>query len=341
MHQWSEETSFGTLQFVRLVNDTMDVVFCDYGAMIYDLKTKDQNGQWQSIVMQYDHLEDYHENPLYMNAVVGPIAGRIQGASFELNNKTIQLQPNHLETESLHSGEDGLSFVCWSIDATDTFVVFRYETPLESAFPGRQRFEVHYTLVDSSLLVEFHATTTEDTVVNLTQHAYFNLSGNLTDDILGHHHFVRATKALRLNQKFSPVGVEPVPAFLDFSRFQPLTHHLTKEVDQQPTKGIDHPLLLDHAAGQPDVVLYDPHSNRSMSVTTSYPCVVVYTHNHPDTKRLKHKDTHPKRCGICFETQYEPNGINVEGLHSAILRAGERYYHQTRFTFGLGRPVIR
>ena len=342
MQEWQTTTRVGTYHFARVVNDEVDVVVCNYGAMLYDLKTKDAQGQWQSIVMQFASLDDYQNNPLYLNAVVGPVAGRIQGASYSLKGQTVRLQANHLQTESLHSGDESLAFQWWEIERVPSGVVCRFEKPSgPSQFPGHQRYEVHYSLDGHSLRVDFYATTTEDTLVNLTHHAYFNLSGNLSRDILNHQLFIRSTHALRLNEKFSPVGVEPVPPFLDFSRFDTLAHHLTTEVDRLPTQGIDHPLLLTPNNEAPSVVLFDPVSTRSMSVYTTYPCVVVYTHNHPGPQPLKHVNGHPRRFGICLETQYEPNGIHVDGLHSAVLRAGESYHHQTRFEFALRRPSIK
>jgi len=334
--------SVADFQFVELQNTHIRVVFCNYGAMIYDLQTKDHRGQWQSIVLQYESLEDYLDNALYCNAVVGPVAGRIQGAQYVLNGQPITMQANHLGSESLHSGDESLARQFWTMQKQNNKVIMRYEKPKgESQFPGHQTYEVHYSLIHDELVVDFYATTDEDTLVNLTQHAYFNLSGNLSHDIRGHELFVAASSSLTLNSKFSPVGVEPLPDYLNFSQLTSIGHRLTEELDQSATKGIDHPVLLDPLPkGQPSIVYYDPLSQRSLSIDSTYPCVVIYTHNHPDNRALRYQPSHPPRQGICFETQFEPNGINVDGLNDAILRAHQPYHHQTRYRFGLGRPRL-
>jgi aldose 1-epimerase len=330
-----EDFTFGELQ-----NDHIRVVFCNYGAMIYDLQTKDHLNQWQSIVLQYESLADYIDNALYCNAVVGPVAGRIQGARYTLNGKPMVMQANHLQTESLHSGDESLARQLWAMQVLDNKVIMQYEKlKSESQFPGHQTYEVHYSLINDELIVDFYALTNHDTLVNLTQHAYFNLSGNLTQDILTHELFVASSRSLTLNSKFSPIGVEELPDYLNFLQLTPVGQRLTKELDQSPTKGIDHPVLLDlEHLDQPQVVCYDPESQRCLSIQTTYPCVVIYTHNHSDKKPLRYQPHHLPRQGICFETQFEPNGINVEGLNDSILRANQPYHHQTRYRFTLGRP---
>ncbi len=331
-----------SLLFPRLRNDVIDVTFCNYGASIYALQTKDVHGVFSDVVLQYARLDDMERNPLYLNATVGPIAGRVQQATYSINGRSVAMQPNHLGTESLHSGDECLAHVVWQIEQYDHHVVFRYDKPPgPSQFPGHQQYRITYTLEDAALRIDYHATTTEDTVINLTNHTYFNLSGQLSRDVTSMDLYVAAGRRLTLNEKFSPIGVAAATGALDLRAFQSLSHHLTPSVLALPTQGLDHPYLVDVVnPHRPQAALYDPVSQRALWMTTTYPCVVVYTHNHADPHPLVHQPTHPRHYGVCLEAQFEPNGINVDGLHRAILRAGETYRQRTTFHFGLGKPGI-
>lgn len=337
MNRWQTQTSFGTMKFVQLQSDDIELTLCNYGAMIYDLKTKDKFGSLEQIVLQYADLESYHNNSMYLNSVVGPVAGRIANASYSLNGQIFTMQANHLETESLHSGTECLGHVFWLIQTSQTktaqVVQMRYiKSPGASQFPGEQTYTVTYTLERNTLTILYEATTSEDTLVNLTNHVYFNLSGNLKEDILSSKLFINASKSLLLNEKFSPVGVEPVKdTYLDFSLHQSLADHFQQAHDAPLFVGIDHPLLLNQTA--PQIIYYHPASQRMIRVETTYPCVVVYTHNHPDRHGLTHLQPQKKHFGLCLETQFEPNGVNVKGLHDAILRRNKKYQEQTIYTF--------
>ena len=339
MNRWQTQTSFGTMEFVQLHSDEIQLTLCNYGAMIYDLKTKDDVGTWEQIVLQYADLEHYYNNPLYLNSIVGPVAGRIANATYLLNNQRFVMEPNHLGTESLHSGHECLAHVFWSIQTSQTqeaqVVQLQYvKPPGPSQFPGEQTFTVTYTVAHNTLTILYEATTTQDTLVNLTNHVYFNLSGNLKEDILSSELTIHAANFLALNDKFSPVSVQPVKnTFLDFSITKSFADHFKQAIDIPNFVGIDHPLLLDSSTSS--IGYSHPVSKRVVRMTTSYPCVVVYTHNHPDGQSLTHLPIQKKHYGLCLETQFEPNGINVDGLHDAILQQGQKYNEQTVYTFSV------
>jgi aldose 1-epimerase len=324
-------------QFATLENEFISLTLCNYGAMIYDLKTVDHQGIKESIVLQYASLDAYINNTIALNAVVGPVAGRIQGASYTINGHTFLMEKNHLDTESLHSGHESLVHQLFDITKkNDHEVVFEYQKPKgPSQFPGHQSYRITYTLLEQGFDVRFEGTTTEDTLMNLTQHAYFNLSGNLKDDIFNHDVYVNSTKALKLNEKFSPVAIyETKETFVDFTQFQPMFKHLSEDVLSRNEKGIDDPLLLSEVDfNRPQVMVYEPISRRAMIVQTTYPAVVIYTHNHPDQHSMKYLTKQLPRYGLCFETQFEPNGIHVNGLNDSILRKSEKYDHKTRYLF--------
>lgn len=337
MNRWQTQTSFGTMDFVQLHNDQVQLTLCNYGAMIYDLHTKDKSGVFEQIVLQYNDLEAYHNNTMYLNSVVGPVAGRIANATYSLNGQLFSMQANHLATESLHSGSECLAHVFWSMQTSQTntahVVQMQYvKPPGASQFPGEQTYTVTYTLEHNTLTLLYEATTSEDTLVNLTNHVYFNLSGNVKENIHSSALFVNASTALELNEKFAPVGTSKVTGtFLDFTVSKPLADHRDETQKETTFVGIDHPLLLNPDA--PQMVYVHPVSKRMVSIATTYPCVVVYTHNHPDGHELTHLQDQKKHFGLCLETQFEPNGINVEGLHDAILRRNKKYQEHTVYTF--------
>lgn len=324
-------------QFVTLENSFVTLTLCNYGAMIYDLKTIDHQGNKSSIVLQYASLDSYINNSIALNAVVGPVAGRIQNAQYQINGHMFQMEKNHLETESLHSGYESLVHQLFDITKKDEKeVVFEFQKSSgPSQFPGHQTYKITYTLLENGFDVRFEGTTSEDTLMNLTQHAYFNLSGNLSHDILNHEVYVNSTKALILNRKFAPIGIyDTTETFLDFTNYQAMQNHLDEKVLHRNEKGIDDPLLLDQVDFNiPQVSVYEPTSKRGMIIQTTYPSVVVYTHNHPDTHALKYLNPQLPRYGLCFETQFEPNGIHVKGLNDSILRKNDKYDHKTRYLF--------
>lgn len=328
--------------FIELKNENISATFMDYGASILSIFTKDEQGNSESILMAYDNLKNYVGNDLYLNATIGPFSGRIDNAKFTLNNKEYKLDKNFMNISNLHGGKETLAFKFFDYKIEETAeysrVIFKYrKKTVQSKFPGKQTFKIIYTLYDDSLLIEFHAKTDEDTIVNLTNHAYFNLSGNLKTDVLNQQLQINSSKSLMLNEVFSPIGVQDSRGtHLDFRTMKPIKENFFDGIYDRPEKGIDNPLLLDTVSFDvPQVVLKDPKSKRFMKLYTTYPCVVVYTYNHPDNNKFLFGAENKKHMGICFETQFEPNGMNVEGLSNSILRKGENYYEKTLLTFGV------
>ena len=326
------------ITFIELKNENISVTFMDMGATLISIFTKDKHGKSESILMAYKNLKDYIEGEMYLNATIGPFSGRIANASFTLNNKKIKLEKNFFKTENLHGGFETLAYKVFDYKVEENKVIFTYRKKKEcSKFPGNQTFKITYTLSDNDLLIEFEANTDEDTLVNLTNHAYFNLSGNLKSNIMDHTLQINSSKTLELNEKFAPVGVkETLPKQLDFKKEKHIKDNFYEGIYDLPEKGIDNPLLLDEVSFDiPQVILKDSKSGRKMEVYTTYPCVVVYTHNHPDKRPLLFGAKHEMHMGICFETQYEPNGINVEGLNKSILKKEDTYYEKTKLTFSI------
>jgi aldose 1-epimerase len=321
-----------TIHLITVTQPNIEVTFLDYGAAVYDLKVPDQNGKMETVVLQYKNIEDYIENMRHLNATIGPTSGRIQNAEFTLHGTTYQLDKNFEEKHNLHGGSDAFSYTIFDYDVLQEQnrceVTFRaYQPDTKKGYPGNQRYKIIYTVLDSEVRIEFIAETDEETLVNLTNHAYFNLSGNLRHDIRNHHLKIDASKRMTLDDEMIPIGVESVlDTPYDFTEERP--------IDGGSFVENDYPYILDEVDRLvSQATLFDPVSKRQLDVFTTYNTIVCYTDNFPMPYALAFGAPNNKYMGICFETQLPPNGIHVADMDSAILRPGDRYYHQTRWLF--------
>lgn len=330
------------LNIISVVHKDIEVKFMDYGATVLDIKTKNTKGEMESVVLEYKNLDSYFNDSMYLNAIVGPVAGRIKDATFSIDDSPYHIEANFLETVSLHSGSDCLGFKTFDFEILDedtqTQVIFNYySNEASSNFPGNQHFQIAYTVRNSELKIEFMADTTEPTLVNMTSHMYFNLSGNIERQVLDNDLWINSSNTMKLDEKYVPITVEPLlNTHLDFTKSRTLNEVFTKDIYKRPENGIDNPYLLDDVDyNKSSITLRDSISKRRLDVFTTYPCVVVYTHNSPTSKEIQQGNQNDKHLGICFETQNPPNGVNIENLESSILRKGEDYYYKTLYKFSL------
>ena len=171
------------LNIIEVKQENIEITFMDYGAAILSILVPDKNGLFETVLMGYEDLESYIENPIYLNAIIGPTSGRIKDATFNINGKEYVLDKNHLNMANLHGGSETFAYKVFDYHIVDnldsTKVIFTlYKKQEESKYPGNQKIEIIYTIEDGKLYIEFNADTDEDTLLNLTNHAYFNLSGN-------------------------------------------------------------------------------------------------------------------------------------------------------------------
>jgi len=326
------------LNVITVEYEDITCSFLDIGASVIDIQTKDADDQMECIVVKYDNLRSYFKNSIYLNTSVGPTSGRIKDGTFTLNDTLVKLDKND-GSNHLHGGKEGFSHRRFHYEVIEglnqTKVVFTYTRKSAlSKYPGTSEITVIYTVKNNELLIEFKGTTDEDTLLNMTNHAYFNLSGNLKRDVLGQELWINADKAMELDETYAPVSLKSVRKMnLDFRKSRTIGSVMTKKLRQSLTKGIDHPFLFSSIGfDKPQAMLSDPESKRMVEVYTTYPCMVVYTHNFPSKSKIMHRN-HEPYLGVCLETQYEPNGINIDGLHNAVLRRGETYYEKTLYKF--------
>ena len=301
----------------------------NYGATLLSLYVPTKNGKID-VVLGFHSIDEYIKafemgaSP-YFNAVVGRFAGRIKNAQFQLNGKTIQLDQNHGK-HHLHGGKHQLSNVAWNFEnyneETNT-LTFSYVSKANEFYPGDVTIEVAYTLTDENELnINYKATTTEDTLLNLTNHAYFNLdgiSGNTLDQKLQ----INAEKFLELDAENIPTG-----------NFIPMENHAFDfRSSKNVVAGIDHCFVLKNNT-EPAAILESVKNGVTMKVYTDQPAVQIYVGG-KTSDELQNKESveYHTESGICFETQVFPDAPNHEDFPNAILRKGETYQQNTTFQF--------
>jgi len=303
----------------------------EYGAAITSLKVPLKNGEVADVVLGFDTIEDYLESidlpaPPHFGAAVGRWAGRINKGSFSLDGRNYQLTQNS-GGHSLHGGRFGFSQVVWDVERInseeDPSITFSYfSKDGDENFPGDLNVEVTYTLSeDNELIVDFWAEAAEDTIINMTQHSYFNLDGH-ESSISDQELLINANKTLET------IGMIPTGKILSIENTE-LDFTSPKKCPQK----IDASFVLNKPA-QIDASLSSKRNNLKMTVSTTQPSVHIYVGGDLFGK-LKGKGGaayHPL-SGICFETQNFPDAPNHPGFPNPILRKGETYKHRTTYQF--------
>lgn len=310
----------------------MELSVINYGATITSIKIPVSDQEKVDVVLGFDNLQAYIDSfelpsPPYMGTVVGRFAGRINEGKFTLNGKTIQLAQNHGE-HHLHGGNKGFSQQFWKVKNSTAgdylSLTFSYTSQNnEENYPGILMVDVTYTLTDTNqVIVEYHAQTTEDTVLNLTQHSYFNLEGHqkgTSDQLL----FVNAVKTLATDSKNIPTGL-----YLNVSNC-PFDFTEQKKC---PTS-IDNSFVLDKKT-KIAASLYSEKTQLKMNVFTNQPAVHIYVGGNCFGKiKGKENASYHTQSGICFEAQNFPDAPNHPNFPSAVLKQEERYHHQTIYAF--------
>ncbi|HLU47510.1 MAG TPA: aldose epimerase family protein, partial [Planctomycetota bacterium] len=311
----------------------------DLGATMIELRARDRDGNVEDVVLGFDTLAGWIENPAYFGCTTGRVANRIANARFTLDGKEYELaanaKPNHL-----HGGVVGLNKRLWegAVEETDEgpSVLFRYTSPDgEEGYPGNVPIEVRYTLTaDDGIRIDYRATTDAPTPINLTNHAYFNLKGQGKGDVLGHELYLAASRYTPVDGTSIPTGeLRAVDgSVMDFT--SPTA--IGARIDQLPGDpasgnpgGYDHNYVLDASADGTLALaarVYEPSSGRVLEVFTTEPGIQLYTGNYLDGSIVgKGGTSYGKHAGFCLETQHFPDAVNQPSFPSTILRPGEVY----------------
>ncbi|NEV93824.1 galactose mutarotase [Psychroflexus sp. YR1-1] len=310
----------------------MQLEVLNLGATITALKIPLRNHQSVDVVLGFDSPSDYinsfeYGQAPYFGAVVGRFAGRIRNAQFQLNDRTVQLEKN-LGDHHIHGGKQGFSKHIWKVcsqtEGDEPSITFTLTSPhLDENYPGELKVEVRYTLtLANELDVYYKAISNADTLVNLTQHSYFNLDG-YQGDVTDQQLKIKANKILETDEANVPSGqlnsLEDHP--YDFSEFKPVPG----QIDDAFVLDFENDLAAE---------LRSKKNKLHMKVYTNQPCMQVYVGGQVDSKLTPKGQTgYHKTSGICFETQAFPDAPNHEGFPSALLKKEEVYRQHTKFQF--------
>ena len=315
-----------------------------FGGIITSWRVPDRRGQLADIVLGYDDPAQYvKDNSPYFGAIVGRYGNRIAKARFTLDGRTYPLAANN-GANHLHGGIQGFDKVLWQGEALrgGTGVVFtRTSADGEEGYPGNLKARVTYTLTDKNeLVVAYEATADKPTVVNLTQHTYFNLAGQGSGNILGHVLRINADRYTPVDATLIPTGelapVDKTP--FDFRQPTAIGARIQSEHPQiQFGRGYDHNWVLARSGAGLSLAadVYEPTSGRTLQVRTTEPGVQFYAGNFLDgTITGKGGRVYQQRSGFCLETQHFPDSPNQPTFPSTTLRPGETYRSRTVFTAG-------
>lgn len=320
----------------------------NFGGIIVSLRTPDRAGNFADIVLGFDSLAPYVAGTPYFGAIIGRYGNRIAGGRFTLAGTTYQLArndgPNHL-----HGGERGFDKVLWEPEpfsrSGERGVILRYTSADgEEGYPGALQATVTYTLNDQNeLTVDYHATTTRATPVNLTQHSYFNLGGAGSGDILGHELMIAAEGYTPIDSTLIPTGaIAPVAGTpFDFTTPTPIGRRINANDEQlRNGRGYDHNFVLKRQGTGLELAARVTHaaSGRTLEIRTTEPGIQFYSGNFLDgTIRGKGGQVYAYRSGFCLETQHYPDSPNQPAFPSTILHPGQEYRTRTVFTFGVAQ----
>ena len=322
----------------------MQVDIINYGGIITSLKVPDKNGETENIVLGYSKLKDYiNENP-YFGSIIGRYGNRIAKGKFNLNGNQYTLATNNDENH-LHGGNIGFDKVIWEaetkINSNSSSLILKYlSRDMEEGYPGNLYTTVTYKITnDNSVEIKYEAQTDKTTVINLTQHSYFNLSGDFNQSILNHKVKINANQFLPVNKSLIPTGnklnVSMTP--FDFRNYKEIKKDINADdLQLNYGNGYDHCWVLnDYKNGYRLVAsAFHEESGRLMEVYSDQPGLQFYTGNFLDgSLPQKEEGFYNFRSGFCMETQHFPNSPNQPDFPSVTLNPNEKYNSKTTYKF--------
>ncbi len=323
--------------YYRLENDFLTMEVTNLGCRILRLFAADREGRKEDVVLSYADIKDCHSENSMMGAVVGRVANRIGYGQFTLNGRLYKLAVN-CGAHHLHGGLCGFDRKIFDSEITDQGISFRYSSAdMEEGYPGRLSLTVTYRLISNEVHIRYKAVSDQDTILNITNHTYFNLTA-MKDNILGHRLTIDADRIACVNDQGLVEGDFLHVAGTPFDFQTP--HEIGERINDDHIQltnagGYDHPFLLNRRdPGHPAITLSDPVSGRRLQIRTDMPTVQVYTANFLEGGcRGKGGFPYRNRDGVALETQFLSNSINVEENPPVILRAGQTFESGTDWIF--------
>jgi len=324
----------------------IEVNIITYGGIITSLKAPNKDGVSEDIVLGFNSLEQYIESNPYFGAIIGRYGNRIAKGKFSIDDVEYSLATNDGENH-LHGGPKGFDKVVWNASEKTTSKSASIElsymsNDMEEGYPGNLKTIVTYTLTDDNVLdVAYEATTDKKTVVNLTQHSYFNLTGDFSKSILDHKLQLNADSYLPVDATLIPTGeiatVQETP--FNFTNLKTIGEDINLDNDQlKKGLGFDHCWVLNNQnkGMRFAAKAIDPESGRVLEVFTDEPAIQFYSGNFLDgSLPSKNGGTYAQRSGFCLETQHYPDSPNKSDFPSTLLAPGETYTSNTSFKFSV------
>lgn len=334
-----------TADLYTLHNESgMTVSITNYGGIVVSLTTPDRNGKFEDVTLGMDSLAGYVKGTPYFGALVGRYGNRIAKGKFTLDGKPYTLVTNNFGNH-LHGGTVGFDKVLWTatpVEGDEPALKLTYTSKDgEEGYPGNLSVEVTYTLLkDNALKIDYQATTDKPTVVNLTNHTYFNLTGGAKRDILDHVVTLYADKFIPIDKTLIPTGkLQPVAGTpFDFTKPTVVGTRINDSTDTQIKfgGGYDHGWVLNGSGDSLKLAatVYEPTSGRVMEVRTTQPAIQFYTGNFLDgTLTGREGIAYKKRFALCLETEHYPDSPNQPSFPTTTLRPGETYKTTTIYQF--------
>jgi aldose 1-epimerase len=326
-----------------LRSEKLQASITNYGGIVVALRAPDRKGQFDDVVLGFDDLSGYLKTHPYFGALVGRYANRIANAKFVLDGHPYTLAKNDGEN-SLHGGLKGFDKKVWEARVEGDGILLSYRSrDGEEGYPGNLAVSVRYTVVANELRIEYWATTDRTTVLNLTNHSYFNLAGQGNGNVLKHKIEINADRFTPINQNLIPTGelksVEGTP--FDFRSSRAIGERIEANDPQlKLARGYDHNFVLKSCCAMLSKAarVYEPTSGRVLEVFTTQPGIQLYTGNFLDgTITGKGGKVYQRRYAFCLETQHFPDSPNQPSFPSVTLKPSEKFEATTVFRFSARR----
>jgi aldose 1-epimerase len=345
-HESFGGTTDGEVMLYTLTNSNgLEMKVLNYGCVVRSLKIPDRTGRLDDVVLGFDSIEQYVRESPFFGAIVGRYGNRIAKGTFVLDGVTYKLAinngPNHL-----HGGVKAFDKVLWNVEENKSSegpsLKLTYTSKDgEEGYPGTLKVSVIYTLTqDNKFKINYNAATDKKTIINLSQHSYFNFSGDAQRSILDHEIMLNADRFVAIDETSIPTGelapVEETP--FDFRQPRRVGERIDNDDPQiKNGQGYDHTFVFNEGVRNGEVAasLYDPETGRFMEVFTKEPGVQFYSGNFLKGYKGKNGAVYHKRFGLCLETQHFPDSPNQPKFPSVILSPGEIYSTETSYRFSV------
>lgn len=345
--KFSTEVNHSQTNLYTLKNKSgMEVCITNFGGRIVSIMVPDKDGKMQDVVLGFDNIDDYIRIPSDFGASIGRYANRIAQGRFVLDNDTIQLPQNNFG-HCLHGGPQGWQYQVYDANLIDntTLELTRLSPDGDENFPGNVTAKVTFKLSDDNALdIKYSATTDKKTIINMTNHSYFNLSGDPSQPATDHILYVNADNYTPVDSTFMTTGeiipVKDTP--MDFITPKAIGQDITKYdfVQLKNGNGYDHNWVLNTNGDitKPAARLTSPQSGITLEVYTNEPGIQVYTGNFLDGSIQGKKGiTYNQRASVCLETQHYPDSPNKPQWPSVILEPGQTYNSECIFKFSIAK----